>query len=431
MVKLSDLLVADLRRELDRRGLDKTGLKHVLLDRLRQALAMDGVETDIEIEDEEQCSDDLALSSPESEGTEDTPDPAEEHLAGMAIAKDLSRTAAIAGLQGSAIMNPVEDVQRTETSGVGEEDMLALRTTISVLIQKVDSLSSCIEREREEARDRENRLSKKVRDLEKSISSLTDSVEDCFDKIGKKQHTILQQLKSRSKSDTPRCRVICEAEPHEQQRVHDHSKTTPAQAPKTTTIEQPCPGSSEADQKKTQKSTPAGAASSTESETEVHSATEQGWATYTRKSSASKRASSANNKTPPLHSPKLQNDSTTINQQASDRKSSQTLPAMTRETKKDLTGATRLEKAVFYVGGIAMECRVDSVMNYCLDRNVRVASCRFLPSRIFGTKSARLCVSADDADRQGILADGFWPEHLSVRPWHFEGEPQAQLIPAK
>ena len=46
MVKLSDLLVVDLRRELERRGLDKTGLKQVLVDRLRQAMAMDGVNTD-------------------------------------------------------------------------------------------------------------------------------------------------------------------------------------------------------------------------------------------------------------------------------------------------------------------------------------------------------------------------------------------------
>ena len=53
MVKLSDLLVADLRRELERRGLDKTGLKQVLIDRLRQAVAMDGVTTGtIAIEDE-------------------------------------------------------------------------------------------------------------------------------------------------------------------------------------------------------------------------------------------------------------------------------------------------------------------------------------------------------------------------------------------
>ena len=92
------------------------------------------------------------------------------------------------------------------------------------------------------------------------------------------------------------------------------------------------------------------------------------------------------------------------------------------QTKKELTGSARLEKAVFFLGGISSDCQLDSVLNYCKERNVRVASCRFLPSRIFGTKSARLCVSAADAQAQGIINGNFWPEHLSIRPWHFTGE---------
>ena len=92
------------------------------------------------------------------------------------------------------------------------------------------------------------------------------------------------------------------------------------------------------------------------------------------------------------------------------------------QTKKELTGSARLEKAVFFLGGISSDCQLDSVLNYCKERNVRVASCRFLPSRIFGTKSARLCVSAADAQAQGIINGHFWPDHLSIRPWHFTGE---------
>ena len=105
MVKLSDLLVVDLRKELERRGLDKTGLKQVLVDRLRQAMAMDGVNTDTianedEHEDSDHCTDDLTFCPKESEGSDEKPELEEEHLSGMAIAKELSRTAAIAGLQG-------------------------------------------------------------------------------------------------------------------------------------------------------------------------------------------------------------------------------------------------------------------------------------------------------------------------------------------
>ena len=51
------------------------------------------------------------------------------------------------------------------------------------------------------------------------------------------------------------------------------------------------------------------------------------------------------------------------------------------QTKKELTGSARLEKAVFFLGGISSDCQLDSVLNYCKERNVRVASCRFLPSR--------------------------------------------------
>ena len=138
MVKLSDLLVVDLRRELERRGLDKTGLKQVLIDRLQHAMAMDGVNTDTiaiedaaEREDSDHCIDDLAFCPKESQGSDEKLDLDEEHLSGMAIAKELSRTAAIAGLQGppaTSTSSEEEDLvlstQTSEmTSSPGEEAM--------------------------------------------------------------------------------------------------------------------------------------------------------------------------------------------------------------------------------------------------------------------------------------------------------------------
>ena len=147
MVKLSDLLVVDLRRELERRDLDKTGLKQVFVDQLRQAMTMDGVKTDtIAIEDEHEdsdhCTDDLAFCPKESQGSDEKPELEEEHLSGMAIAKELSRTAAIAGLQGPprTCTNSEEEVLSTQTSEMtsppGEEasviDVLALRTCVVI-----------------------------------------------------------------------------------------------------------------------------------------------------------------------------------------------------------------------------------------------------------------------------------------------------------
>ncbi|VEN47729.1 unnamed protein product, partial [Callosobruchus maculatus] len=46
MVKFGELKVADLRRELDERGADSSGLKAVLQDRLRQIIIEDGEDPD-------------------------------------------------------------------------------------------------------------------------------------------------------------------------------------------------------------------------------------------------------------------------------------------------------------------------------------------------------------------------------------------------
>ena len=90
--------------------------------------------------------------------------------------------------------------------------------------------------------------------------------------------------------------------------------------------------------------------------------------------------------------------------------------------KKDLAGTARVQKAVFFLGGISPDCELDSVQKYCKERNVRVASCRFIPTRVFGTKAARLCVSAADAQAQGVNNNNFWPEHMTIRRWNFAGE---------
>ena len=47
--------------------------------------------------------------------------------------------------------------------------------------------TKAIEKEKEEAKDRQHRLCMRVRDLENSLSSLSASVEDSFAKIEKKR----------------------------------------------------------------------------------------------------------------------------------------------------------------------------------------------------------------------------------------------------
>lgn len=88
---------------------------------------------------------------------------------------------------------------------------------------------------------------------------------------------------------------------------------------------------------------------------------------------------------------------------------------------KALTGAAPRKRAVFFVGGISLDSTSADLIEYCRRRGVQVSSCRMFPSKRFGTQAARLSVAAADADRQGLLSDDFWPEHVVIRPWYFPG----------
>ena len=78
------------------------------------------IEDAAEHEDSDHCIDDLAFCPKESQGSDEKLELDEEHLSGMAIAKELSRTAAIAGLQGPPA-----------TSTSSEEEDLVLSTQTS------------------------------------------------------------------------------------------------------------------------------------------------------------------------------------------------------------------------------------------------------------------------------------------------------------
>ena len=97
-------------------------------------------------------------------------------------------------------------------------------------------------------------------------------------------------------------------------------------------------------------------------------------------------------------------------------------PDSTRR-QSELKGAMRIKKSVFYISGIDVSCPEDTLVDYCLNRQVRVASCGFLNSKHFGTKSARLVVSADDAEATNIVNESFWPENIRARPWKFPETP--------
>ena len=91
-LKVSDPRVIDLQRELSHRSLDKTGLKPVLLERLRNALKKEESTDAILVEENDQ---DGALGHLTNEDDEDelSYDVNKKTLNGIAIAKQLSRAA--------------------------------------------------------------------------------------------------------------------------------------------------------------------------------------------------------------------------------------------------------------------------------------------------------------------------------------------------
>ena len=91
----------------------------------------------------------------------------------------------------------------------------------------------------------------------------------------------------------------------------------------------------------------------------------------------------------------------------------------------ELKCAVRVKKCVFFGSGIDEGCDVSLLVNYCRNKKVRVSSCRFLRSRIFGIKSARLCVAEADAAATNMSSAEFWPENISARPWKFDDLPQS------
>ena len=86
-----------------------------------------------------------------------------------------------------------------------------------------------------------------------------------------------------------------------------------------------------------------------------------------------------------------------------------------------LRGAVWIDKKVFYVGGVSPECSSEDLRVFCQTHcQAQVIQCDVIPSRRYGTVSARLVVQAEDGPAIEALE---WPEHVFARPWSFLGPP--------
>ena len=203
-LKVSELLVADLRRELDRVRLEKTGLKPALVERLRNALSHNGERADKIVVDQEEDTKQPKPARKEELDAEDASSYADresrEESDGLIRAKTLSR-AAIEGLAlesskgdhqkegtpscsstcstaGSHTGSDVDSTTCHEGCQLGAMAKQVREPThfpeyvLHPLLSKNESLTHVIEEERKEARETEQQLLSKISELEKIIMIL-------------------------------------------------------------------------------------------------------------------------------------------------------------------------------------------------------------------------------------------------------------------
>ena len=208
-----------------------------------------------------------------------------------------------------------------------------------------------------------------------------------------------------------------------------YTKTTTVPAPKTSS-EQLNQVSPEAVQKKTQNGMPAGTATAEpgtlKSRPQHHTAPEKDQPTERREHPNEDRQ-----RTPPrpeeTHLDAAKKNRTTSPKYAISRSTDPTKKPMQSTTNKPLgklVGAPRIRRRVFYVGGIAPECSVEDLQQFCEDWQCPLIDCRLMPSRRTGTQSAYVEVAETMADKFRSIT---WPENLYARDWAFKANTESPV----
>ncbi len=283
------------------------------------------------------------------------------------------------------------------------------------LSTKMDSLSSALKTVRQEAKETEQRLTKKVKDLtSRLISDLTHS------DVHKKSTTTSSSQATNSKSyiENASCDNPCNESMQPPTSSAWASRATGSSSAKTLLASKTTSSTEANSPSKPPDDSPSdiqlGESTVDDSDVVVGtlartyaSALDQTWQSTTKRKNCSTLQTS---------------DSSRPKQPASTLQPANVSSAGTMTGSSEsatLCGASPLKRAVFYIGGLSPESSLDQVTNYCKNRGIRVSSCRFLPSRRFGIKAARLSVAAADAEHNGILNSEFWPAQVGIRRWRF------------
>ena len=256
--------------------------------------------------------------------------------------------------------------------------------TLEDLMAEISSLRKALESEREEAKDREIRATRKAAEAEKRQLELLQVMQKdnlalakTVDNLNKKVSSLQSTLdKVLSNGHSP---------PSERKNT-SANRNVENTKPRPPTVVQQSPSSD------SPKPTLPGSAAAAPS-TETSGQSTNGPTSWAKVSKSSKKIPSNSNQT--------------------------TTPPKVPLGK--LVGAPRLKKRAFYVGGIDLACSVEDVTHFCKNESCPLLDCRLVPSRRCGTQSAYVTVAEQQAE--SFLAIS-WPENLYARPWLFDDSRQ-------
>lgn len=297
-----------------------------------------------------------------------------------------------------------EPVQTTPTPAISNPTSVASPSDLTSLTATMKQLQLSFEQFAAQSADREVRFIQRIKTLERTVSDAQRATEEREEKLNQKISELTKKITSlankKANTDTSPPSSTTTKQNEESAKTGD---TAPTSLPPSDQ-RQPTPRQTE-----DLPSRPTQILKSAWT-TRMESRENSVLTDFSRKTTPSVFSSTSQGQ--PMNTPHHQ----TASKDQQRRTSSAVAPGT---SSIPLKGAVRVKRAVYFVGGIDLESSEDSVREYCKQRNVRLFNCRFLPSKIFGTKSARITVAATDASTEDIQSDNFWPSNITVRPWSF------------
>ena len=301
--------------------------------------------------------------------------------------------------------------------GIGKCFGGAFTKAFEVLFRTVKGLTSELQAERTEARDREQRLKAKMSEMEGQLSHCKDQLVESTETLKKVSEELARSTKrlaeiERSESFSSKSKPTQPVHIQSKRRKRAYGQggasveTTPEKAESITATDTSLCTNTMPVQPSRQRSF---------SEPMSYADATCTSDTTSNGNGATQPNKKEGQKPDPLHSsPKEVGE---VWQTVATRKTRQRQATIKPTTSSlgQLRGAQRISKRVFYVGGVSPECSSEDLRSFC-EKHCRVIQCHVMSSSRYGTVSARLVVSAEDGTKIEAIR---WPDHVFARPWRF------------